>query len=456
LTVRGGVVLCLAVCWPAAASANPLPAKTLRLPIRVPSLGNLSAGAAVLRVTYTDRDATATVTAPRVRLSRRPTFRLVSCLRAYSATRSHASLCRPEDAAHARVAAAPTVTLPLGRPPPDGRAWFTYEVSVQRRQADDLYTEVASSWPRTDVAGASVGVPGLGASTAATPTTIGAPLSTGGPGGVNTGQPDSFCAASEVPSSSPLEPGVRTTGLGSHAPAYYEIGEPTGRFAGQAPKGVMLVIHGGSWFVVGPGVVAGMRQDADRWRARGWRTLNIGYHACGASIPDVQWFYDAARARWGTALPYCALGTSAGGHLALELSLTRTGLFCVIDRAGPPDGLALPRERTVTTGRDGARRAYNWMVAAFGPDDLGWWFPPLSARPFAPTRILYASAVDDVFIPWRQGLALRAKVRAADPEAYVDLDRLAPGPEPFVHARVARSSLEDYYARERELVAPLG
>ena len=31
------------------------------------------------------------------------------------------------------------------------------------------------------------------------------------------------------------------------APAYYEVGLPTGAYAGQAPRGAMLVIHGGGW-----------------------------------------------------------------------------------------------------------------------------------------------------------------------------------------------------------------
>ena len=46
------------------------------------------------------------------------------------------------------------------------------------------------------------------------------------------------------PEPSPPGDGVSTTGLPSGAPAYYEVGEPTGAYQGQAPKGVMLVIHG--------------------------------------------------------------------------------------------------------------------------------------------------------------------------------------------------------------------
>jgi acetyl esterase/lipase len=430
--------------------------ETSKLPIREFSRAHARVGTAAMRVTIGAASATATVRAPRVRLSGRGPFILVTCVRAYAVTRSHANVCRETASAHRRVAVAPTATATLARPPAGGRAWFAYEVSVFERRGVEGYAAVAGSWPRRDANAASVAVPAPGARVGRRPIMLGAPLGSGRRGGVNTGQPDSFCAPAVLPLRGPPEPGVRATGLGPNAPAYYEIGEPTGRFAGQPPKGVMLIIHGGSWFLVGPGAVAGMRADADRWRARGWRTLNLDYRACATSLLDTRWFYDAARARWGTALPYCALGTSAGGHLALALALTRPGLFCLIDRAGPPDPLALPDERTVPTGRDGARRAYNWMVAAFGPDALGWWYPPLSAPPFASTRILYASAANDVYVPAAQGRALRAKVLAADPRAYVDVVRLRAGAVPFVHANVAERSLLRYEERERRLVAPLG
>ena len=134
-------------------------------------------------------------------------------------------------------------------------------------------------------------------------------------------------------------PGVATTGLGAGAPAYYEIGEPTGDFAGQPPKGVMMVIHGGGWSLHGPGAVASMRSRADRWRAEGWRTLNVGYRPCADSVQDVRWFYDRARELWNTAGPFCVMGSSAGGHLALMLAASRPGVACAIAHAGPTPSL---------------------------------------------------------------------------------------------------------------------
>ena len=74
-------------------------------------------------------------------------------------------------------------------------------------------------------------------------------------GGINSGEIDSFCMGSPKPLSSAPGPGVSTNALGSSAPAYYEVGEPTGAYLGQPPKGVMFVIHGGGWYQTGAGRV---------------------------------------------------------------------------------------------------------------------------------------------------------------------------------------------------------
>jgi hypothetical protein len=250
--------------------------------------------------------------------------------------------------------------------------------------------------------------------------------------------------------------GVSATGLGASAPAYYEIGEPTGDFADIAPKGVMLVIHGGGWYAVGQGAVESERSDADRWRARGWRTLNISHRACRASLGDVQWFYDEARRLWGTDLPYCALGSSAGGHLALLLAASRPGMYCAIDRGGPTDALTLPSQTTPRGGSDGPRWVYNMMVAAVGPDDLRWWSPALFAQQLKSTRVLAATAADDPFTPIAQANELRDNILAQNPSGYTDVFQLAAGSTPWIHASVSDAALQLYDEREVQLVAPLG
>jgi acetyl esterase/lipase len=104
-------------------------------------------------------------------------------------------------------------------------------------------------------------------------------------GAVNSGQTDSIWTAAGVSAGHAAFSG---------APAYYEVGLPTGAYAGQAPRGIMLVIHGGAWMKTGIGAVQSMRPDANRWRARGWETVNLTYRACGQTATDVLWFYDKA------------------------------------------------------------------------------------------------------------------------------------------------------------------
>lgn len=56
-------------------------------------------------------------------------------------------------------------------------------------------------------------------------------------------------------------------------------------------------------------------------------------------------------------------------------------------------------------------------------------------------------------MPWEQATTLRDALLAADPGAYVDSDQLAFGSVPFVHAGVTQVALEEFHAREEQLVA---
>src|SRR5205085_8689213 len=60
-------------------------------------------------------------------------------------------------------------------------------------------------------------------------------------GGVNTGSPGSTCRPRVGSTAAPLQPGLNTTRLGPGAPAYYEVGTPTGIFGGQPARGVMMI-----------------------------------------------------------------------------------------------------------------------------------------------------------------------------------------------------------------------
>jgi acetyl esterase/lipase len=448
-----------ALAFASTASAN-IPAPTsISLPIQVPSLGNWADGTSRLVATYTDSQATATATTTPIAFAVGQLLHVRVCIKAHRhdppasfETKCADNVVDTTSKTFTFSVAGPSVKATLARPSASGTAYFSYEVSITQRQPDGSFKEIASSWPSTGLRGASIPVPSQGASSAPAPQSEGVMLSNKKSGGLNSAQPDSFCAANQSDSVDAPGEGVSTTGLPADAPAYYEIGEPTGAYAGQPPKGVMLIVHGGGWSMVGAGYVGGERKDADRWRARGWRTLNIDYRACNASLADVQWFYDQARLLWGTGMPYCALGASAGGHLALLLAASRPNVSCVVDEAGPTDATTVKTESTSAGGTDGPRGLYNQLTAALGPEFLRWWSPALFK---INARVLFAVSANDPYIPYAQGTELRTNMLGANPNAYVDTLQLAGGSTTWVHAGISADALTTFEAHEEQLVAPL-
>lgn len=226
-------------------------------------------------------------------------------------------------------------------------------------------------------------------------------------GGINTGNPGSTCAPSNGGlNAAPLEPGTSNTWLGQ-APAYYEVGAPSGAYAGKAPKGIVLVVHGGGWYVVGAGAVTAERSVADDWRNNGYSTINFTYPACNGpgEIATLEWFYDIAR-RVAPTLRIGAEGDSAGGNLVLLLAEHRSMSF-TISRGGPTDLTSIasqpawnPPDATYDQTA-GPQMAYNWAVAAFGTNGLAAMSPALSStRPSG--RVLQAPTSVDVFVPQAQ------------------------------------------------------
>jgi acetyl esterase/lipase len=213
----------------------------------------------------------------------------------------------------------------------------------------------------------------------------------------------------------------------------------------------MLVLHGGAWFSVGQAKLAVTRGDAERWQARGWRTVNATYRPCAASVDDVLTLYDRVCAKYGTGLPICAFGRSAGGQLALLLAARRPRLACVVAEAGIADLPALARE-TTAAGSFGPTQVTNWATAAFGADRLA---DVSAAGSPVRARVLYAISAGDTLVPWDQATAFAAAQRRRDPNAYVDTLRVAAGGEPFEHALVSAAGLQQFHAREQALVAPL-
>ncbi len=278
----------------------------------------------------------------------------------------------------------------------------------------------------------------------------------------NSGLPGSTCQPGPVaaPYKAPGA-GVTTTGLGSNAPAYYEIGSTTGAFAGKTPKGIMIVIHGGGWYAVGKELLVGIRPYVDHWRARGWQTVSIDYRGCGQSLGDVFWFMQRIRQMRPNAT-ICAAGMSAGGHLALMLASVRKDLACVIAMAGPSDLGALSEQTAydpTLTAFTPVRPTmlYNVALSAFGGDPATLVFSsPMRYVTNVNARVLLASGELDTIVPTVQNTNYAAALKAAQPNAYVDVALLPFGMQPFVHTGISPAAGDDLNARELALVAPFG
>ena len=440
-------VLALALA-PAASAATPSTATIANRIVTQPGAADL--GALTFRTTFTDTTATATATPSPLRLALGPTYRIRTCVWAKAAAAAPQSTCetvetRPNAVTIAAGVGAPAARLTVERPAA-GRPATTIAgtVLVDIHATDGSYLPRGSSWPADGLPAAGIAVPATDKAAAPVLGPQGVALAGVPGGGINSGTQDSICREDQVPATTP--DAGSTTALGD-LPFAYEVGEP----ASGPVRGVMLVLHGGAWSSVGRAKLSLTRGDAERWRARGWRTVNATYRPCAASIADVLTLYDRVRQTYGAALPVCAFGRSAGGHLALLLAARRSKLACVVAEAGLADLAALPRQQAAA-GAQGPATVANWATAAFGADRLA---EVSAAGSAVKARVLYAIGAADTLVPWQQATDFAAAQRRRDPTAYVDTLQLAAGNALFEHAFVADSALDEFHAREQELVAPL-
>jgi acetyl esterase/lipase len=428
-------------------------AKTL--PIRVPALGNTPDGSLTTTVTYTDTTVTARSSSGNtVRLSKGFLFRLRTCVERTVDTRANTESI---------VTRVPTVTL-SARPRPTTQPWGYFKAYAEvLYQAGSSWPLIAHSWPDNGLRGAGIAVAAQGQTAGVLPPNSPVLIDGAFTSAINSGWPDSFCTATTLPYSGGLPSGVTSNHPAfAGAPAYCEVGLPTGSHAGKAPRGVMLLMHGGSWSVTGAGVVQLMRPEADRWRARGWETVNLTYRPGGRSLGDVLWFYDKARAWFGPDAAIGASGISAGAHLSLLLAANRAGVYSVISEAGPTDLTTIQGQGAYNPATGlydftlGPRWVHNLGAAAFGEENLAAYSPGRQARStLNRTRVLQAFAADDSIVPYRQAAALAGALRRANRAAYVDTVQLAKGTIPFGHGRVTQAAFDDFRRRERRLVAPI-
>jgi acetyl esterase/lipase len=191
---------------------------------------------------------------------------------------------------------------------------------------------------------------------------------------------------------------------------------------GQSAKAVLMLIHGGSWKGLDPAAFKATLAIATIFQNLGFETATVEYRQGAQGIRDVQRLYERVRQRVGAHTPVCAVGTSAGGHIALMLAVRNRDLACVIDLAGPTD---LPALRT----DPGGTTAYQIALSAFGNGPLTKLSPALHARSIK-AKLMLIYAANDPLVPVAQG----REMARADPNAKLVV--LPPGNAPFVHTGV--------------------
>lgn len=357
---------------------------------------------------------------------------------------------------------APTIVHTVARPV-TGEAHFTPYIHVLFKNSNGAYVLASHSWPNNGLQGAGIPIAAQNQTNgAALPLSQTTELDGAFGGLIDSGEPDSLACGTIQLATGPLPAGLTTNNVGfSGAPAYYEIGTPTGAYNGIPARGIALLIHGGGWVIAGPGAVEGMRSTADRWRARGFRTVNVSHRPGGLCATDVLWFFDRVRSTYGATIPIVTMGQSAGGHLALVVASYRTNVYAAISQAGPTDLAAIATQpaydsATGGTQTNAGRWVHNLGAASFGVENLELYNLVGRAHTLTNTRILQGFALNDVLVSPDQATTLQTAIQSINPSAYVDTDLMPDGSVQFIHGFVSTAANNNFITtRELNLIATL-
>ena len=414
-----------------------------------------SLGEAQLQTRSESGDVVVTMAAPAVSLPAGEELRLLSCAQTHVLGAPPMAACRRRDVdtrqqSGATIAEAPTATRAIAAPSPSEVGWASGMVEVLRRTSSGAWERTASSWSAGALATTALPLSAGGLPRPLEPQ--GVALAASPDGGVNSGARDSICAPVHDDAAQPLPDGVTSGAMGAQGPAYSETGAPL--TTDREERGVVLLLHGGGWTLTGPWAATGMRADADRWRARGWRTVNASYRACGEAIGDVLAFVDHVRARIDDSKPLCVVGTSAGAHLALLAAARRPGAVdCVVSQSGPTDLESLADEHAYDgfgggTWTTGPAAVHNLAVAAFGAENLHVMSP--AHEPIA-ARMLVAIGEHDWLLAPAQATAFAHAQRALDPASRVESLVLDAGDVAWGHGAVSERAIDVFHAAEADL-----
>jgi acetyl esterase/lipase len=198
-------------------------------------------------------------------------------------------------------------------------------------------------------------------------------------------------------------------------------GDPAGDFEGEAPKAVLMFVHGGGWEGTNREQLERAAEVAVRSQDLGYATMAVDYRAGAKGLIDLRRFYAEARSRVDPETPICAIGESAGGHLALLLAQREAGVDCVIANVAPTDLTTL-----ASSGASGAATAARTATDAFGEEALERFSPALH-RDSTDADVFLLYSENDTLVAPEQGEEMRRALRRST------LMVLGPGNQVYGH-----------------------
>lgn len=166
------------------------------------------------------------------------------------------------------------------------------------------------------------------------------------------------------------------------------------------PRGLVWLLCCGGWGSPADfGVNLRVRADrnglgAAEWARLGYRVATYGYRGGRLSLPDSLAAYDYLTAT-NPGLPICAVGASAGGHIALLVAAQRPELRCVVAQGAPSDLAALPNRPTGLYTEEAPRRVARRLFGASRFSELS----PVTHAADIDASVWMSACSDDRVVP---------------------------------------------------------
>jgi acetyl esterase/lipase len=220
-------------------------------------------------------------------------------------------------------------------------------------------------------------------------------------------------------------------------PAFPQVhwGEPDEDSGSGEPRGLLMLLHGGGWQ---PNLI-GYRDQivlGEMFQEDGFATVAVAYAAGAEGFSQIEDVYAEAKERY-PGVPICAIGQSAGGHLALMLATREPDLACAVSMAGPTNLTSLDEEEDA--------EGLKYAEAAFGLDALAEFSPVLHADRIQ-ARVLMMMAENDPLVPVEQGYELGEVLPGAQ------LLVLPPGPAPWLHSGISLTAGQQAKEKQDEFL----